>query len=92
MKIRFNLQDSKKDIRPVLRESWIYLPMALFQKHEPQALRNHDQTLKRLNERGGLGPGEALNILLDREFKRTGFDDIDDLKTLLSMFEDWCKA
>lgn len=37
------------------------MPMAMLD--ENQAMRNHGQTLKRLAERGGLGPTEALCIM-----------------------------
>jgi len=46
------------------------LPERLAAPHERQAHRNHGQTLDRLAERGGLGVGEALAILEDREWRR----------------------
>lgn len=39
------------------------IPWSLIAPHEAQALRNHDQSLERLNERGGLSPEEALAVL-----------------------------
>lgn len=42
------------------------VPWDLVAAHEAQALRNHGgQTLRRLAERGGLGPWELLAVLLD---------------------------
>ena len=37
--------------------------------HEAQAQRNHDQTLNRLAERGGLSPSELVTVLEDREWR-----------------------
>lgn len=51
-----------------------YLPMSLFRPHEEQARRNHDQTLDRLRERGGLSPCEALAVLEDRPWRRIDRD------------------
>ena len=39
------------------------IPWKLILRHEPQALRNHSQTIERLAERGGLGWGEAHAVL-----------------------------
>lgn len=36
---------------------------------ESQALANHDQTLERLNERGGLSPLEAYAVLTGQRFR-----------------------
>jgi len=43
------------------------IPWRLIESHERQALRNHNQTLERLAERGGLDPHEALCVLGDRD-------------------------
>lgn len=45
-------------------------PMSLFRPHEEQAWRNHGQSLDRLAERGGLGWGEALAILENRDWRK----------------------
>lgn len=45
------------------------MPWAMLQPHEEWALRNHDQDLKMLASRGGLGPDEALAILDERKWK-----------------------
>lgn len=50
-------------------------PMELLIPHEAQALKNHDQTLKRLKERGGLGAAELLAIMEDRPWKQMMEDD-----------------
>lgn len=44
------------------------LPWEMIAPHEEQARENHSQTLKRLAERGGLSPTEALAILDDRKY------------------------
>lgn len=46
----------------------IAIPWAMIGPHERQAVRNHSQTLKRLAERGGLSPGEAIAVLDDRHW------------------------
>ena len=43
-------------------------PWSLLAPHERQALRNHGQTLERLNERGGLSPREMMCVLEDRSW------------------------
>lgn len=45
------------------------IPWDVIAPHEPQALRNHTQTLKRLAERGGLTPCEAVAVLEDRVWR-----------------------
>lgn len=39
------------------------IPWEMIEPYERQALKNHDQTLKRLAERGGLSPAEAVCIM-----------------------------
>ena len=46
------------------------VPWALVAPHEAQARRNHDQTLRRLAERGGLSPDELVAVLEDRRWER----------------------
>jgi hypothetical protein len=43
------------------------VPWSLLAPHEERALRNHDQTLERLNERGGLGVSEMVAVIEDRD-------------------------
>ena len=45
------------------------IPWSLIAPHEAQARRNHNQTLKRLAERLGLSPCEAVAVLEDREWR-----------------------
>lgn len=42
------------------------LPMALLERHEARAIRNHGQSLKQLRDRGGLSVSEAVAIMEDR--------------------------
>jgi hypothetical protein len=53
-----------------------YVPWSLLAPHEQRALRNHGgQTLKRLAERGGLGPEEMLAIIEDRPWRRMTIEE-----------------
>lgn len=45
------------------------IPWALIGPHAAQAKANHQQTLERLAERGGLSACEALAVLEDREWR-----------------------
>lgn len=47
----------------------IALPWSLIAPHEKQAQQNHQQTLARLRERGGLDASEAVAILEDRSYR-----------------------
>jgi len=42
------------------------IPWSVIAPHEAQARRNHDQSLERLAERGGLDPTEAIAVLGDQ--------------------------
>lgn len=46
------------------------IPWEMIAPHAAQAQENHDQTLERLNERGGLSPCEACAVLEDRPWRR----------------------
>lgn len=46
------------------------VPWSLLAPHEQQALRNHEQTLERLAERGGLGLCEMVAVLEDRVWRQ----------------------
>lgn len=46
------------------------VPWSLLAPHEKQALKNHDQNLETLAERGGLSPCEILAVVEDRSWKR----------------------
>lgn len=47
------------------------IPWAMIEPHEQQALDFHGQSLKRLDERGGLAPSEALCVLDDVNYFRS---------------------
>ena len=51
----------------------VYIPYNIIAPHEAQAIKNHDQTLQRLAERGGLDWTEALAILNDKTWKEMGY-------------------
>jgi hypothetical protein len=54
-------------------------------RHEAQCLRNHDQGVKRLAERGGLHPTEMCAVLEDRRWRPMPLEDaITDLLRLLA--------
>jgi hypothetical protein len=52
------------------------VPWSLLAPHEAQAKRNHDQTLKRLAERGGLCPSEMVNVIEGRRWDGDASDRI----------------
>lgn len=45
------------------------VPWSLVEPHEAQVIRNHQQTLERLAQRGGLGPDELVAVLEDRRWR-----------------------
>lgn len=45
-----------------------FVPWEFVAPHEETAGINHDQTLARLNERGGLCPSELVAVLEDRDW------------------------
>jgi hypothetical protein len=51
--------------------------------HEEQALINHDQSLERLNERGGLSPMEMLHVIEGKRVKRPYMTDEEAIPKLL---------
>ena len=51
------------------------IPWALIEPHKRQARLNHDQTLERLAERGGLAPCEALAVLENRPERAMPFEE-----------------
>jgi hypothetical protein len=50
-------------------------PLSVIAPHEAQAKKNHYQTLKRLAERGGLSPSEAVAVLEDRQWRSMPDDE-----------------
>jgi hypothetical protein len=61
--------DLKETYGRLVGPIFMNVPWQLLAPHESQALRNHSQTLKRLAERGGLAPCEAVAILEDRPWR-----------------------
>lgn len=45
------------------------VPWSMLAPHEERAKRNHDQTLQRLAERGGLSPTEMIAVIEDRPLR-----------------------
>lgn len=62
------------------------IPWAMIAPHERQALRNHDQSLERLAERGGLDCIEALAVLDDKPY---AVNNGSDNARLAGMVLDW---
>lgn len=46
------------------------IPLPIIATHERQAMINHNQTLRRLAERGGLSACEAVCVLEDRRWAK----------------------
>ena len=67
----------------------VCLPWAMIAPHERQALCNHDQTLKRLAERGGLDCTEALAVLDDKPYPLYAVNNGSDNARLAGMVLDW---
>ncbi len=44
------------------------VPWSFVEKHEEQAQTNHGQTLRRLNQRGGLGVVELWHVVNDKNW------------------------
>lgn len=66
------------------------VPWAFLAPHERQAFSNHSQTLKRLNERGGLCWSEMLAVLEDRAWEPIKEELAQDL--VLVMMAAWRNA
>lgn len=64
------------------------VPWSFVEPHEKQALANHDQTLVRLAERGGLSPAEMLAVVQGRRWRsRTAANDPDAVPVLLELLK-----
>jgi len=48
-----------------------YIPWQIIAPHAAQARKNHSQSLKELNSRGGLSPQELLAVLNDTPYRVT---------------------
>jgi hypothetical protein len=64
------------------------IPWAMIEPHAKQAMCNHDQTLHRPHQRGGLTWCEALAVLEDREWR----PDPDAKTKILEMVRIWSEA
>lgn len=53
------------------------VPWELVAPHEKQALANHNQTLLRLHERGGLSPQELWHVLHDKRWHSSNITGAD---------------
>jgi hypothetical protein len=60
------------------------VPWSMVAPHEKQAIANHDQSLRRLAERGGLSPGELWCIVHNRKWREQP-----DEKTALAWLRAW---
>lgn len=63
------------------------VPWAMLAPHERQARENHDQSLQRLAERGGLSPCEMLAVLEDRRWR--GMPDTEAVPALVEAVRAW---
>jgi len=64
------------------------MPFAMLVPHQAQALSNHDQTLERLAQRGGLGVSEAIDILEGNRWG-TSMVCIENERWLINKVRDW---
>jgi hypothetical protein len=60
---------------PIMRYPAPGIPWAVLAPHERQAQRNHGQSLKRLAQRGGLSPAEAVAVITGKGYGEIGPDD-----------------
>lgn len=67
------------------------LSWSMLAPHESQAQTNHGQTLRRLAERGGLSPREALAILENRKIQSKSQGDSDEVEATRQLMV-WVKA
>lgn len=61
----FTIHSSDRRALPLAPQS---IPFWIVEAHERQARSNHDQSVQRLDDRGGCGWRELLAILTDRSF------------------------
>lgn len=67
-----------------------FLPWEMIAPHEDQARYNHDQTLERLAERGGLDPREAVAVLTGRRLDWIlKADELSAEKELIALVQAW---
>lgn len=65
------------------------IPWEMAVPHARQCERNHQQTLQRLSERGGLDPTEMVAVLEDRRWKMMSAGDAN--RRLLELVDEWEK-
>jgi hypothetical protein len=68
------------------------LAWAMVEEHAPQCVKNHDQSVARLAERGGLDPWEAVAVLTDRpcyELEKISAHDI--VTALWELHDAWVR-
>lgn len=65
----------------------VHVPWEMLVPHMRQAMVNHDQTLERLAERGGLSACEAVAVLKDRPWHAMNPNDAN--FELLCMVQGW---
>lgn len=53
------------------------IPWSLIEPHGEQAKINHQQSLERLNQRGGLSPMEAVAVLEDADYRKRWPEKVD---------------
>ena|SRR6185369_9425476 len=78
----FPILDSVHDVLPTLPRS---VPWSLVDPHEPQALKNHNQTLKRLAERGGLDWSELADVIEGKSWDGRAFSSKSDPEYVLRL-------
>jgi hypothetical protein len=64
------------------------IPWEVIAPHERQAIRNHGQSLEVLASRGGLGVGEAIDIIEGRRWGTTNVGRAAEVK-LINMVRDF---
>lgn len=69
--VSYKVKEQVEELRANFVASMVIgLPWPMMATHERQAKINHDQTIQRLAERGGLSACEACAVLEDREYHR----------------------
>lgn len=80
----FPVLNHKRDNFPLASVPWEFVA-----PHEAQARRNHDQTLRRLAERGGLSAKEMLAVVTGRNWLQILGDQEQVQKQLLLVLDSW---
>lgn len=80
----FPVLNHKRDNFPLASVPWEFVA-----PHEAQARRNHDQTLRRLAERGGLSAKEMLAVVTGRNWLQILGNQEQVQKQLLLVLDSW---